>query len=187
LVGTAAPTGLLYQPRMIGDGDYGEIGGMKIGRGTEDSEKTCPSATLSTRNHTWPDPCLNPGRSGGKPATNRLSYGAALIATYLDYIPDLLRIIFKSATDRHGSQSWAKWIYITRSLSTSLKFTSVLSSNLLTSLPNDSCFQVFELNVYLGFGILIAMTTNSSIFRNIILYNIRACCCISWALFNTVV
>jgi hypothetical protein len=29
---TAATTGLLYQPRMIGDGDYGEIGGMKIGR-----------------------------------------------------------------------------------------------------------------------------------------------------------
>jgi hypothetical protein len=31
--GTAATTGLLYQPRMIGDGDCGEIGGMKIGRG----------------------------------------------------------------------------------------------------------------------------------------------------------
>jgi hypothetical protein len=30
---------------MIGDGDCGEIGGMKIGRGTEVSEKTCPSAT----------------------------------------------------------------------------------------------------------------------------------------------
>jgi hypothetical protein len=29
----AATTGLLYQPRMIGDGDCGEIGGMKIGRG----------------------------------------------------------------------------------------------------------------------------------------------------------
>jgi hypothetical protein len=25
-------TDLLYQPRMIGDGDCGEIGGMKIGR-----------------------------------------------------------------------------------------------------------------------------------------------------------
>jgi hypothetical protein len=29
--GTAATTGLLYQTRMIGDGDCGEIGGMKIG------------------------------------------------------------------------------------------------------------------------------------------------------------
>jgi hypothetical protein len=28
--------------------------------------------------HTWPDPELNPGRRCGKPATNRLSYGAAL-------------------------------------------------------------------------------------------------------------
>jgi hypothetical protein len=33
----------------------------------------CPS-----HNPTWPDPGLNPGRGGGKPATNRLSYGAAL-------------------------------------------------------------------------------------------------------------
>jgi hypothetical protein len=37
------------------------------------SEKTCPSAILSTTNPTWPDP----GRRGGKPATNRWSYGAA--------------------------------------------------------------------------------------------------------------
>jgi hypothetical protein len=41
------------------------------------SEKTCPSATLSTTNPTWPDRGLNTGRRGGKPATNNLSYGAA--------------------------------------------------------------------------------------------------------------
>jgi hypothetical protein len=35
------------------------------------SEKTCPDATLSTTNPTWPDPELNLGRRGGKPATNR--------------------------------------------------------------------------------------------------------------------
>jgi hypothetical protein len=32
----------------------------------------CPS-----QNPTWPDRGLNPGRRCGKPATNRLSYGAA--------------------------------------------------------------------------------------------------------------
>jgi hypothetical protein len=32
----------------------------------------CPS-----QNPTWTNPGLNPGRRGGKPATNRLSYGAA--------------------------------------------------------------------------------------------------------------
>jgi hypothetical protein len=42
------------------------------------SEKTCPSAILSTTNPTWPDPGANPGRRGGKSATNRLSYGAAM-------------------------------------------------------------------------------------------------------------
>jgi hypothetical protein len=41
------------------------------------SEKTCPSAILSTTNPTWPDPCANTGRRGGKSATNSLSYGAA--------------------------------------------------------------------------------------------------------------
>jgi hypothetical protein len=41
------------------------------------SEKTCPSATLSTTNPTWPDPGSNPGRRGVKPSTNRLSYRAA--------------------------------------------------------------------------------------------------------------
>jgi hypothetical protein len=30
-----------------------------------------------SQNSTRPDPGLNPGRRGGKPATNRLSYGAA--------------------------------------------------------------------------------------------------------------
>jgi hypothetical protein len=42
------------------------------------SEKTCPSATFV--HHKIPHdqtPCLNQGRRGGKPATNRLSYGAA--------------------------------------------------------------------------------------------------------------
>jgi hypothetical protein len=36
------------------------------------------AATLSTTNPTWSDPGSNPGRRGGKPETNRLSYGAAL-------------------------------------------------------------------------------------------------------------
>jgi hypothetical protein len=34
-LGTAVTTGLLYQPRMIGNGDCGEIGELKIGRDTE--------------------------------------------------------------------------------------------------------------------------------------------------------
>jgi hypothetical protein len=38
-------------------------------------EKTCPSATFSNTNPTCPDMASNPERPGGKPATNRLSYG----------------------------------------------------------------------------------------------------------------
>jgi hypothetical protein len=38
----------------------------------------CPS-----QNPTSPDPGLNPGRRGGKPATNRLSYCAALTISFI--------------------------------------------------------------------------------------------------------
>jgi hypothetical protein len=41
------------------------------------AEKTCPSATFAHHKIPPPDPGLNPGRRGGKQATNRLSYGAA--------------------------------------------------------------------------------------------------------------
>jgi hypothetical protein len=44
------------------------------------SEKTCPGATSSTTNPTWPDLWSNPGRCGGKPETNRLSYGMAYVS-----------------------------------------------------------------------------------------------------------
>jgi hypothetical protein len=41
-------TGLLYQPRMIGDGDCGENGGMKIGRGNRSTRRKPTQAPL------WP-------------------------------------------------------------------------------------------------------------------------------------
>jgi hypothetical protein len=52
-LGTSATVGLLYQPRMIDDDDYGAVGGMRDWQGKPKySEKTCPSATLSTTNPT---------------------------------------------------------------------------------------------------------------------------------------
>jgi hypothetical protein len=41
----------------------------------------CPS-----QNPTWPEPDLNPGRRGVKPATNRLSYCAANFAELVSYM-----------------------------------------------------------------------------------------------------
>jgi hypothetical protein len=38
-LGTAATTGLLYQPQMIDDGDCGTVGGMKIGRGNRSTRR----------------------------------------------------------------------------------------------------------------------------------------------------
>jgi hypothetical protein len=50
------------------------------------SDKTCPNAALST---TDPTCCLeaNPGRCGGKPVTNRLSYATAYEITLLFLYP----------------------------------------------------------------------------------------------------
>jgi hypothetical protein len=82
-LGIAATTGLLYQPRIIGEGDCGEIGGIKIGRGNRSTRrKPTPAPLCPSQNPTWLDPGLNLGRRGGKPATNRLSYGAAFFQPF---------------------------------------------------------------------------------------------------------
>jgi hypothetical protein len=50
----------------------------ELARETEVQEENLSQcATLSTINPTWPDLGWNPGRRGGKPVTNRLSYGTA--------------------------------------------------------------------------------------------------------------
>jgi hypothetical protein len=69
---TAATTGLLYQPRRIDDGDCGAINGMKIGRGNRSTRRKSFPIPLSPH-----DSGSNPGRHGGKPATNHLRYGSA--------------------------------------------------------------------------------------------------------------
>jgi hypothetical protein len=45
-LGIAATTGLLYQPRMIDDGDCGAIGGMKIDRGNRSTLRKPAPAPL---------------------------------------------------------------------------------------------------------------------------------------------
>jgi hypothetical protein len=57
---TSATSALLYLPRVI-----------------VSTEETFPTATLSTTNSTLAEPGANPGHRYEKPATNRLSYGAA--------------------------------------------------------------------------------------------------------------
>jgi hypothetical protein len=43
---TAATSGLLYQPQMIGEGDCGAISGMKIGRGNRSTRRKPAPAPL---------------------------------------------------------------------------------------------------------------------------------------------
>jgi hypothetical protein len=73
------------------------------------SEKTCPSATLSTTNPTWPEPGSTPGRRDGKPSTDDLSYGAACLCWIRECLKrySLARNRFLCQTDKA-----LKWIHI---------------------------------------------------------------------------
>jgi hypothetical protein len=77
-IGTATTPDLLCQSRMIvkmiveKQMECRLAGETEVLGGNLPQRHFCPS-----QNRTLPDPDLNPGRRGGKPATNRLSYGAA--------------------------------------------------------------------------------------------------------------
>jgi hypothetical protein len=58
--------------------DCGEEMECRLAGETEVLGENLPQSHFcQSQNPTWPDPGFNPGRRGGKPATNRLSYGAA--------------------------------------------------------------------------------------------------------------
>jgi hypothetical protein len=78
-IGTAATPGLLCQPRVIMKMIVEKQMECRLEGETEVLGENLPQRHFCpTQNPTWPDPVLNPGRRGGKPATNRLSYGAEM-------------------------------------------------------------------------------------------------------------
>jgi hypothetical protein len=88
------------------------------------SEKTRPSATLSTTNPTWPDPGSNPGHCSGKPATNRLSYGASStrkvsskwlrlnLSPLMTLCWPLLHLQSKKWSSLHHNSQWCNIYYV---------------------------------------------------------------------------
>jgi hypothetical protein len=76
-IGTAATPGLLCQPRVIVKMSVEKHMECRLAGETEVLGENLPQRHFSpSQNPTWPDRGLNPGLRGGKPATNRLSYGA---------------------------------------------------------------------------------------------------------------
>jgi hypothetical protein len=83
-IGTAATPGLLCQPRVIMKMILEKQMECRLAGETEVLEENLPQRHFCpSQNPTWPYPGLNPGRRGGKPATNRLSYGAAPHHSYI--------------------------------------------------------------------------------------------------------
>jgi hypothetical protein len=83
-ISTAATPGLLCHPRVIVKMMIVEkqmecrlAGETEVIGENMPQRHFCPS-----QNPIWLDPGLNPDRRGGKPATNRLSYGAAYVITF---------------------------------------------------------------------------------------------------------
>jgi hypothetical protein len=71
LLGTAATN----RPIMLTPGDYDdEVCGLMIGRG---NRSILGGNVVDHKPHTLPG--REPGRCGGKPSTNRLSYGTAIL------------------------------------------------------------------------------------------------------------
>jgi hypothetical protein len=80
-LGTAATSVLVYKTQMIDEDDCGAIGGMKIGRGNRSTRgKPAPAPFCPPQIPHDQTRARTPGRRGGKPVTNRLSYGAALVS-----------------------------------------------------------------------------------------------------------
>jgi hypothetical protein len=76
-ISTAATPGLLCQPWMIVKMIVEKQMECRLAGENLPQRHFCPS-----QNPTWPDQSLHPGRRGGKPASNRLSYGAAYMYGY---------------------------------------------------------------------------------------------------------
>jgi hypothetical protein len=79
-IGTSATPGLLCQPRVIVKMIVEKQMECRLARETKVLGENLPQRHFCpSQNPTLPDPGLNQGRRGGKPATNRLSYGAAYV------------------------------------------------------------------------------------------------------------
>jgi hypothetical protein len=104
-IGTAATHGLLCQPRVIVKMIVEKLVEWRLAGETEVLGENLPQPHFCpSQNPTWSDPGLNPGCRGGKPATNRLSYGAVFLTRFLKLLG--LQERFPKTSAGSWFQSW---------------------------------------------------------------------------------
>jgi hypothetical protein len=106
---------------MVDDDDYGAVGGMRLGRGNRSTRRK-PAPVPLCPPQIPHDLGSNPGRRGGKPATNRLSCGTASTScltpntrVFLEkfiIVPQLLEkyTVLYVHCRVHESRHWTIWI-----------------------------------------------------------------------------
>jgi hypothetical protein len=74
---------IVLSPVDYDDGEFGEMSG----RGNRSTRRQPAPVSLCPPQTPTCCPDANPGRCGGKPATNRFSYGTDFLASYVDINP----------------------------------------------------------------------------------------------------
>jgi hypothetical protein len=120
--------------RMI----FGATGGIKFGRGNRSTRRIpTPAPLCPPQNPIWQTRSRTPDRSSGKPATNRLSYGAAHLSIYSSIYLSIYLSIYVS-------------MYLSTRLSTRLsiypstRLSTRLSIYLPTCLSVSLCLSVLQ-------------------------------------------
>jgi hypothetical protein len=96
-IGTAATPDLLCQPRVTVEMIMKNQMECRLAKETEVLGENLPQRHFCpSQNPKWPDPGSNPGRRGGKPATNHQSYGAQAVTHRLSTAAARLRVQVRS-------------------------------------------------------------------------------------------
>jgi hypothetical protein len=140
-LGTAATTGLLYQPQMIDDGDCRAIGGMKIGRGNWSTRrKTVQAPLCPTQIPHDQTRARNRAAAVGRQQLTASAMARPLSVPYFTfYKKPTLKILVFSENVRSTHQMTLSWLWRPAWLTTSI----VMNPKVILALMALRSYQLF--------------------------------------------